>query len=621
MRDQHTDYSLIILTFNRPAFLKRLLTFISEYPHFGTILVADASEPTFKEANRAIVDSFADSLHIRLHELPSDFSIIDTLEAAAAEVTTEFVSYCPDDDFVHPDLIIEAVEFLKSHEDYTLCGGRYSLVSMADERVVFTLQSNDSCEYETPLERITHLIRNYWPTQFAVQRRYAFLDGIRAFKSGAIETAIGEILHGSIIALHGKLKVLDHIGISHDISPHPRQSASDSAYSTLFTERGIDTVCGRFISEVEKRMVATPDFDRDATYVALGSALVDHLAGHAFIFSNAARQIVREDSRPDINSAQRQAIRSSARLCLLEIAKTTRKMSHTGACAQLDVNLTDSNITFPPRELAADRASHRGHEHRIFPNFLRRFRDLQPTGNMHLARAERWVQRISLLILAMTRAQRALRHQGLRYTAHRVRRVLQDVRTYGFRCAIQQLLDTGRAVDTFASYRATVLICHSDGSITLPAFKLPAVKGYQAPIPHPPLEKTLSQADSLTGCWRGILIEQPFLERYREQHEKFFKNSMTLRQNESNLKFRRLFDAYFTQNLADELSHLYFPIFEPAESIIRRLDIQRFSSFQRKRLERIADLMYEMSALEPATNSKLTESNLRNRNHSRQNAF
>ncbi len=115
--------TLVLMTHNRPAFLRRALEFYSAFPY--TILVVDTSGLPSSE----IVRHFP---QIEYRHLP-DFNDRDyqtKLAFAAQQVKTPYMVLVDDDDFIVRDAMGQCLDFLDQNPDYGFCHG-YSLMYLA----------------------------------------------------------------------------------------------------------------------------------------------------------------------------------------------------------------------------------------------------------------------------------------------------------------------------------------------------------------------------------------------------------------------------------------------------------------------------------------------------------
>jgi glycosyltransferase domain-containing protein len=158
--------TLVVLTHNRPAFLRRTLQFYSTLP--ARVLVLDSST----ESASAIAELFPD---VDYRHLPQ-FSYTGLQEKAAygvGLVTTPFMTFVPDDDFLLHDALIQSVDFLSANPDYGLCHG-YCLMYLAyGNKVEYYRRDKKVCEdyaSEDASERVLDYLGQYIPPFYAVTR-------------------------------------------------------------------------------------------------------------------------------------------------------------------------------------------------------------------------------------------------------------------------------------------------------------------------------------------------------------------------------------------------------------------------------------------------------------------
>ena len=203
-------YTLIITTFNRPKYLSRLLQFLNSFNIPLNILIADASEFIYQAQNRSILKDYS-NLKINYMSFNSYEDTVRMLLLSTISCHSPFVAYCHDDDFIFPDFLEEAVEYLFNNLDYAVCNGRYSLIDANG----FRIQSNKLHDDPDPLKRFEDGLSNLSPTLFAVWRREV---AIKTFTSSMLFPHghdMREPLLTCFCTLFGKIHVLDKVSILH----------------------------------------------------------------------------------------------------------------------------------------------------------------------------------------------------------------------------------------------------------------------------------------------------------------------------------------------------------------------------------------------------------------------
>ncbi|SEQ36966.1 glycosyltransferase domain-containing protein [Pseudomonas sp. NFACC02] len=172
--------TLVVLTHNRPAFLRRTLQFYSTLP--ARVLVLDSSP----ESAGAIAELFP---QVDYRHLPQ-FSYSGLQEKVAygvGQVTTPFMTFVPDDDFLLHDALVQSVDFLAAHPDYGLCHG-YCLMYLAyGNKVEYFRRDKKVCEdyaSEDAAERVLSYLGQYIPPFYAVTRTELLLRWYAALPKG-----------------------------------------------------------------------------------------------------------------------------------------------------------------------------------------------------------------------------------------------------------------------------------------------------------------------------------------------------------------------------------------------------------------------------------------------------
>ena len=228
-------FCMIIPTYNRPDYLRRILNYYNEYGRdydICNIIVADSSSGENERINKETISSLS-SLNTSHRHYPSDvkrcfyYKIADSLNQAK----TEYCVVCADDDFITPHGIKMAIEFLENNPDFTCAHGSYiAFYSKADERArqqfywmpIYPYKSITSPDAKT---RLLLGFSNYCQTFYAVHRT-DFLNMIwKETMKFASDTRFQEFLPSMLALVYGKMKRLD---VLYDA----REKMVDSAGST-----------------------------------------------------------------------------------------------------------------------------------------------------------------------------------------------------------------------------------------------------------------------------------------------------------------------------------------------------------------------------------------------------
>ena len=208
--------SIIIPTYNRPGYLKRILSYYSDYQIAYNIIVADSSSDEVKKVNEKTISLFTNKSISHLSNYPSTIEPLYKIADAVNHVNTEYCVFCADDDFITPNGINQSVDFLEKNPDFTVAHGYYiyfylKIGEEGKERFYWKpLYSHESIIFPDAKVRLNYLLSNYSQSTFYAVHRTDFLKMI--FDETARFTnddVFGELLPLMLTLIYGKIKCLD----------------------------------------------------------------------------------------------------------------------------------------------------------------------------------------------------------------------------------------------------------------------------------------------------------------------------------------------------------------------------------------------------------------------------
>ncbi|MDB6145325.1 MAG: glycosyl transferase family protein, partial [Pseudomonas sp.] len=195
--------TVVLITHNRPAFLRRALHFYSTLP--CKILVLDSSTQPYEYADELLAQA-------EYQHLP-DFGywgLQNKLKYGVDQVVTPYMVFAADDDFIMHDGLSQSVGFLEANPDYGLCHG-YSLMYVAlAGSVSYFRRDKKVCEdysSERGEERVVDFMRHYIPPFYAVQRTALLRDWYAVLPEGT-QFQWQEIGHSYYMLGHAKARIL-----------------------------------------------------------------------------------------------------------------------------------------------------------------------------------------------------------------------------------------------------------------------------------------------------------------------------------------------------------------------------------------------------------------------------
>ena len=218
-----TDCDIIIPTFNRPVYLKRILSYYSDSETAYNIIVADSSSDENKELNKKTVSSVSNLDVKYLDNYSTEINAHHKMADAVNYAEGKYCLFCADDDFVTTNGINQSVDCLEQNPDFTIAHGSYisfHLKTDDGEKQQFCWKPVDSGEEITFPEAKNRLIfqfSNYNPTIFAVHRTELLKMVYKeTLKSKVNPLFFGELLPSMLTLIYGKMKRLDVLYAARD---------------------------------------------------------------------------------------------------------------------------------------------------------------------------------------------------------------------------------------------------------------------------------------------------------------------------------------------------------------------------------------------------------------------
>lgn len=205
------DLTCLVPTYNRPAFLRRLLTFWDHVSAPAPIIVIDSSKEKVREENERIIREFSPRLPLRYEHV--DLPIIVKMAAAVNLSKTPYTFFCADDDFILPTGVNTSMEFLRRSPDYVAAQGMIvSVRSVTDYRC--RIMRGYDLGSDAPGQRFEQIANHWYSTFYAINRTSELQECFRVTLEGPkYEQAriYPEFMLSQMTALLGKVKFLHEI--------------------------------------------------------------------------------------------------------------------------------------------------------------------------------------------------------------------------------------------------------------------------------------------------------------------------------------------------------------------------------------------------------------------------
>lgn len=201
-----SELTLVILTYNRPAMVQRLLRYLHKQAPEITLLLLDHGDAESQESNAAAVAGIAPSIrHLRL---PVEIHHTEVLIAGCAEITTPYSAFCPDDDIPVIDGIVDAMSMLIVNQNMVCVQGYILSLTESDSAMYFGPFEDyvPSYDDQEPLKRLFNMMRRYQPCFWGFYRTEILVRVTREFVSANNSNLMfHEFFHAALVCSRGAI--------------------------------------------------------------------------------------------------------------------------------------------------------------------------------------------------------------------------------------------------------------------------------------------------------------------------------------------------------------------------------------------------------------------------------
>ena len=121
MIESAKEITIVIITYNRYAFLDRLLKFYDSYSEKFNFLILDSSS---QKPEKSLLKYFKRD-NVEYHKFDQNIFFATKIAEGSKHIKTKYAVCCADDDFLIPSGIINSKEFLEKNSNYASAHGLY----------------------------------------------------------------------------------------------------------------------------------------------------------------------------------------------------------------------------------------------------------------------------------------------------------------------------------------------------------------------------------------------------------------------------------------------------------------------------------------------------------------
>jgi glycosyltransferase domain-containing protein len=205
--------TIVIITYERYPFLKRLMQFYDDYQLEAQILVLDSSSEN--PDDRELKTLFSRD-NVTWKKYDSSIFFANKISEGCKHIITEYAVLCADDDFLIPSALTECVDYLKNNKDYASAHGLYFNHTNAEDayRKGFSIGPLDrngrSSEQESAEERLNAYLSGktgYYP-MYAVHSKVLFQRIWTETNHFVSDWGLSELFPCALSFIYGKMRVL-----------------------------------------------------------------------------------------------------------------------------------------------------------------------------------------------------------------------------------------------------------------------------------------------------------------------------------------------------------------------------------------------------------------------------
>lgn len=214
-KDSVKRYTILIPTYNRPNYLRRLLSYYNKFGENYNMIIADSSSNENKKLNKNIISKFSKLNIFYIDKYSPTVRGYQKLLDAINQVKTKYSVFCADDDFITPNGINQSVDFLEKNPDFTTAHGYYISfcfgTNKMGRKILYQLHiyPYKSISFANVKDRLFFHFSSYYPTIYAVHRTDLFKLIFKDAVGFTDDYRFGELLPSMLDLIYGKMKKLD----------------------------------------------------------------------------------------------------------------------------------------------------------------------------------------------------------------------------------------------------------------------------------------------------------------------------------------------------------------------------------------------------------------------------
>lgn len=217
--NQFDNITIIIPTYKRYDYLKRLVSFFLSFENQFTILILDSTPNNLDDLE---LINLIYSNNIKLIKFNENINLNEKIYQGTLNINTKYSLLCADDDFIFPSTIMDCINFLDTNLDYSSCHGLYCHYEYYSNFIPFFNSNNlnlnsiykpgggDENNIEIRIENYLSDLTTYYPF-YAVHKTIHFKKIWHYTNLYAKNPVFTELFSTIASLIFGKMKILNKI--------------------------------------------------------------------------------------------------------------------------------------------------------------------------------------------------------------------------------------------------------------------------------------------------------------------------------------------------------------------------------------------------------------------------
>lgn len=223
-----TKISIIIPTYNRYGFLKRILKYYVSNPnsHNAEFIIVDSSDTNESFKVKKLIEGFKNTINVKyLWAQPGNIELAKYKASLLA--VAPYVLYSGDDDIIIIEAAMSCARFLEGNPKYIAATGHGIVFGeKPGGRIVYSKYNLASVEANSPVDRVTMYLGNYFPPWFVW--RISDYREIMILSASLELEHFREISMGALCALKGNIKQLPLFYVAREVHGNRHSSGLSS---------------------------------------------------------------------------------------------------------------------------------------------------------------------------------------------------------------------------------------------------------------------------------------------------------------------------------------------------------------------------------------------------------